>query len=440
MTTPASADQPQLRAAPPPVPRGAYEVRTATEDDWDAIWRIDGHAFSFHASEEIRAAERRTFEFDRTILAWDRGEAVGVAGAYSLTMTLAGGPQPVAGVTWVGVLPTHRRRGVLTALMGHQLHALHRNHEAGDEDGEAVAALWASEMAIYGRFGYGAASQHLSLTIPRGARALTPPALAMADVAAVRLRYVDAEESVALVQPVYEAMAAGRSGVPARNDAWRQRAVFDPESQRGGATPLRCIVAQDASGAVRGYARFTTKEEWDESGPKGTVRVREAEALDPETYVSLWRFLLDYDLTASVVVRNRPLDDPLTHLLSDVRGARPLLRDGLFVRLVDVDRALSQRAYSAAVDVVLDVTDPFCPWNAGRFRLEGDVDGARYTRTDAAADLALSASELGAVYLGGTTLVELARAGRVHEQRQGSLAAASRAFRGDAAPWCPFVF
>jgi predicted acetyltransferase len=427
-TAPAAATGPQTYEPQ------TYDVRTATEADWDTLWTLDEHAFSFRASQEIREAERATFELDRTLLACDGDQPVGVAAAYSLTMTLPGGPRPVAGVTWVSVLPTHRRRGVLTTLMRTQLHGVH------EQGREAVAALWASEAAIYGRFGYGLASEHLTLSIPRDPAALLPSARAAADAAGLRLRYVDAAESLDLVEPVYDAMAAGRPGVPARPEAWRRRMVFDPESERRGATPLRCVVAEDAEAAVRGYARFATASEWDEAGPKGTVRVREVEARDPAAYASLWRFLLDLDLTRTVEVRNRPLDDPLLHLLADARAARPALRDGLFVRLVDVERALSERAYGAPVDVVLEVADPLCPWNAGRWRLAGDTGGGRCTRTDADADLVLSATELGAAHLGGTTLAALARAGRVREVRPGALAEASRAWRADVAPWCPFVF
>jgi predicted acetyltransferase len=187
-------------------------LRSPTEADWDAMVDLDGRAFNQTWSAEITEAGRAVLELDRFVLAEDHSATtpygsvalVGMAAIYSLSMTVPGGPRPVAGVTWVGVLPTHRRRGILTALMRHQLHGL---HESG---AEAIAALWASEAGIYGRFGYGGASRRLALTIPRSARALAP---APADPA-LQVRFVDPAESVELSQDVYDVMRLARPGVP----------------------------------------------------------------------------------------------------------------------------------------------------------------------------------------------------------------------------------
>ena len=416
----------------------SYILRTPTEDDWDAIFDVDQRAFNQVSSPEVTAAARAVLELDRFLIAEDpkappaygSGTLVGQTAIYSLSMTVPGGPRPVAGVTWVAVLPTHRRRGILTALMRRQLDGL---HEAG---GEAVAALWASEAAIYGRFGYGAASRRVELTIPRSARALsgtpTDPSL--------QVRYVEPAESVPLTQGVYDLMRLSRPGVPARTGAWRERAILDFASERNGASPLRCVMVTDHDGAVRAYARYATTLDFSDGTARGQVRVREAEGADPAAYATLWRFLCDQDLTDRVIVENRPVDDPLLHLLTDPRAALPALRDALFVRLVDVDRALEQRTYGAAVDVVLDVSDPVCPWNARRWRLSADETGASCLPTSDRADLTLSTTELGAAYLGGTTLAALAGAGRVVEHRTGALAAASRALAGVVEPWCPFIF
>lgn len=413
-----------------PQPPRPYPLRGLTPADTEAVAWLDSVAFGRDLGPEHIELERTVIEWDRSVGAWDGDLLVGFASIYSMSMTVPGGPQPLAGVTWVSVLPTHRRRGILTSLMRHQLTALY------EEEREAVAALWASEPAIYGRYGYGPASRRFALTIERSPTALQPepsdPSLG--------LRLVSPAESISLVEPVYAAEVARRPGMLARiSEAWQRRAIFDPESDREGASSMRVVLAED-DGGVRGYARFATVARWDGGVPAGAVQVREVFALDPAAEAAVWRFVTDIDLTTTVTVANRPLDDPLLELLTDVRRADATLRDGLFVRLVDVGRALQARTYAVPIDAVISVVDEVCPWNAGRWRLTGDESGATCGRTDSSADLVISATDLGAAYLGGTALRSLADAGRVQEQRAGAVRAATMAFRSELAPWCPFVF
>ena len=183
------------------------------------------------------------------------------------------------------------------------------------------------------------------------------------------------------------------------------------------------------------------KPSWDERDvPQGTVLLRDLEALDPGAYGALWRFLFGIDLTTTLSVQGRPVDDPWLHMVNDVRLCGLRWRDGLFVRPIEVGPALALRTYATPVDVVIEVEDDFCPWNAGRWRLSGDAKGAGCARTRDAADLALSVRELGAAYLGGESLSSLARAGRVRELRKGALSEASVAFGSDLAPWLPHNF
>jgi predicted acetyltransferase len=396
----------------------------------DAVTRLENAAFGRDLRPERIELEHTVMEFDRTVGAWDHAELVGMTSAYTLTMTVPGGPRQVAGVSWVGVLPTHRRRGILTSLMRHQLASLH------EEQREPVAALWSSEPPIYGRFGYGPATRHLELTIGRGPSALHPEP----SDGTLRLRLVRPEESIPLVEPVYAAEVARRPGLMARErEGWQRRAIFDPESERGGASSLQVVLAEDGNG-VRAYARYSTVAGWDGGGPNGEVQVQEVFALDSAAEATVWRFLADMDLMTRVSVPNRPVDDPLIELLTDPSRADATLRAGLFVRLVDVDRALAARTYATPINIVLAVVDPVCPWNAGSWRLSGDESGAACEPTTAPADLTLSAVDLGAAYLGGTSLRSLADAGRVQEHRAGAVRAATFAFRSELAPWCSFVF
>jgi predicted acetyltransferase len=322
----------------------------------------------------------------------------------------------------VSVQATHRRRGLLSRLMSRQLTELH-------EGGEAVAALWASEPAIYGRFGYGLASRSLSVTLRRG-DALRQ-GLPAADGSVREPAPADARAELARI---WDRAFRARPGEHARSDVWWDHVLFDPERGRRGYTALRCSLVDG------GYALYSTKGAWDDRGPAGEVRVRELVAVDAGRRLRLWAHLLGLDLAAEWRVGRLPLDDPLLGAVVDVRRLVPRVQDGLHVRVVRVADALQARSYGSEVDVVIEVADSRLPANTGRWRLAAGPGGATCTATGDPADLALGIEELGAVYLGGTTLVSLAAAGRVDERRSGAVAAASRAFRGDVEPVCSHVF
>ena len=406
----------------------AWPVRTLDDSDWPAFIDVDSNAFGNTFPEEMVEADREFHEPGRGIGAFDGDRLVGIATAYPFGMTVPGGSVPAAGVSWVGVLPTHRRRGVLSALMDHQLTDLH------DSGLEPVAVLWASEPAIYGRYGYGQASSYWSLTVGRSPTALSADA---PRDPGLRLRLVPADDWK-LTAAVYDAAVARRPGMLTRDERWWRRAVRDTPAMRKDASALRCVVAEDGSG-VRGYARYSTTQSFGEDFGRGKVRVREVLADDSAALATLYRYLFDLDLMGSTELWNVPVDDPVRHWLTNWRQAKPWFGDALYVRLVDLDTALTARRYRTDVDLVLEVADPRCPWNAGRWRLSGGTDGAACTRTDDPADLVLGARDLGAAYLGGASFVELATAGRVAGSAD-ALQAATAAFAHTPAPWCPVVF
>jgi predicted acetyltransferase len=239
-----------------------------------------------------------------------------------------------------------------------------------------------------------------------------------------------AAEHVEAMRAVHERVRPGRPGMLDRPGPWWAFRLDDPESERRGAQPLRAVVVDG------GYAIYAVRPEWAEDGPAGEVRVRELAAATPAARARLWAFLVDQDLTRTITWDLAPVDEPLWLMLTDPRGVRTTITDSLWLRLVDVAGALTARTYAAEPGVVIDVADALCPWNAGRYRLTA----AACERTDAPADLALGAAELGAAYLGGTTLRALADAGRVRELTPGALAQASAAFAGDVEPWCPETF
>lgn len=408
------------------------ELRSLHAGEWD-IW-YDGILRAFGEAGHDRELFRELTEIDRSVAVWDRGEVVGSSSLISFRMTVPGGAAvPAAGLSMVHVAATHRRRGLLRALMRRQLD---ETRAAGNEP---LSVLTASEPRIYGRFGYGMATRKLAAEIDTGRITLqVPPA---SD--GIRLRQAADPGSVLdACEAVYARRVPERPGMLERAPGWERLPLLDPPEDRHGDTPLRCVLAEDGDGEVRGYARYEVKGEWDERDvPRGSVLLRDLEALDTASYGALWRHLFSIDLMPVLRVRNRPVDDAWLHMTGDdVRLCRPRWRDSLFLRPVEVGAALAARTYSSPVDVVLDVTDEFCPWNAGRWRLTGDRTGAACERTGDAAELALSVRELGAAYLGGTTLRALAEAGRVREPRAGALSAASGAFASDPAPWLPHGF
>lgn len=399
----------------------ALPLSPLTDDGFSAAWTALEQAFNGAPHPADEAAEREVVDPSRFLVAHDGDRVAATAGSFALQMSLPGaGPAPVAGVTWVSVSPTYRRQGLLTTLMDR---LLRERWEAG----EAVAALWATEAAIYQRYGFGLASQGLSVDVPRGAAFVRP-----APRGGVRLVEPDAVR----LDPVLRAVAAATPGWYLRDDAWWRYRLHDPEHRRSGASPLQCVVPD----AGDGYALYAATGSFGPAGPDGEVRVREVAAATPDAAARLWRHLLDLDLTTRTTARVA-VDDVLLHLLAEPRRAVPRLSDALWVRPLDVGGALAARRYAAEVDVVLDVDDPSCPWNTRRWRLSGGPGGAVCAPTGDLPDLTLGVADLGAALLGGTSLTARAAAGTVTEQRPGALPAAATAFGPlGRAPHCPMVF
>lgn len=408
-------------------------IRPVAVTEFPEFYRAILDAFGEDVRDSERDNDLAVFEPERSLAVFDGDQVVGTAGAYTRRLTVPGRTVPIAAVTLVSVAPTHRRRGLLTAMMRRQLTEV---REAGREP---IAALWASEGSIYGRFGYGLAARHATLTGQTHRMGLRPST----DLGTGRIRQVTPAELPALVGELYGRTAERRVGWLDRPGRWWRPVLFDPEHRRNGASGMRAVVHEGSDGHVDGYAVYQIRGDWQPSGPDGEVRVREILAATPQGYAALWQFILNLDLVRRVRAPLRPPDEPLQHLVTDPRSVELSLVDNLWVRVVDVGRALAARRYARDIDLVLDVGDEFCPWNAGRWRLTGGPDGAECTRAaggSRAVDLVLTSTDLGAALLGGTSLAVLAAAGRVREARPGTLRAATTAFAADRQPWCPEVF
>lgn len=406
-------------------------LRTVTPDDVGQILDLDDLVFhqppSSERSRELHRGLHR-LERGRGVGVFDGDELAGVATLDGFTMSVPGGLAPLAGVLFVGVRPTHTRRGVMSAMMTHQLRTLH------DEGGEPLAGLTASETAIYGRFGFGPAAYRARFSVPKHRSGLRP----VAGISDITLRLVPTADSVEVCERIHARQVGTRAGMLVRDATWAQVYAADLEEWREGRSELRTVLAS-RSGEPAGYARYRSKNEYTDDLASGYTEVTDMFADDVAAFAALAQYLMDLDLTGGVTFRRQPVDSPLLHLLTDMRSAQMTVRDGLYLRIVDAGRALALRTYSAPVDLVLEITDAVCPWNAGRWRLAGDEKSASCVRvTDAEPDLALDILDLAAAYLGGATLAALSQAGLVRELRAGALTDASRAFATDLAPWLQF--
>src|SRR5579872_205422 len=379
-----------------------------------------GQYFGGDRDNEFMERFARLLPIERMHAAFDGTTIVGGAGAFPFRMSMPGGALVgCAGTTVVGVSPTHRRRGVLRSMMRAQLDDAH-------ERGESIAALWASEETIYGRFGFGRASFAGTASIPSERAALAAPLEPRGS-----MRLVDAEEALELFPPVWDALARERPGVFARScDWWELRALRD------GDVGTKRFAALELDGRCVGYAIYRNDFAMGEGMAESKLVVIEAVGDDTQATAEVWRYLLGVDWVANVTVALIPPDHPLFFLLAEPRRMRYRMGDGIWVRLLDVGAALSARTYAGDSEVVFEVADEFCPWNEGRWRV--GAGGAE--RTDAAAEIGLDVRELGSASLGAIGFTELAQGGRVEEFVTGSLARADALFRAPLQPWCPEIF
>jgi predicted acetyltransferase len=403
----------------------AMDVRLCRDlDDFRGAANCIGHYFGHEWDEESAQRFVRNMPVERTHAAFDGGRIVGGAGVFPFGMTVPGGELPVAGVSVVGVLPTHRRRGILTALMRAQLDDVYRR-------GEPLAMLWASEAPIYGRYGYGMASLagdvELGLDRAQFARPFAP-------LGSPRL--LTSDESLDVLPPLYDRIRPERPGMIARSrDWWELRRLNEADWSRRGAGPLNRVVLE-VDGEPLAYALYRIKFTWEGGENTSEVRVIEALGATPEATAGIWRYLLDIDWMPTLTAGLLPVDHPLFHLLAEPGRMRFRVADALWCRLVDVEAALAGRSYAGAGEVVLEVADAFCPWNEGHWLV--GAHGAE--RTESPGELALDATALGSVYFGGFTFEQLSAAGRVQELEPGAVERADDLFRTPRAPWCPEIF
>jgi predicted acetyltransferase len=404
------------------------EVRSITDGDVEAFRRSLIENFGGDVSDEEGALDRfrDLFENSRTFAAFDGGEIVGTAGAFSMEVAVPGGTLPMAGTTIVSVRPTHRRRGILRALM--------RGHldEARDR-GDPLVGLWASETPIYSRFGFGSAADLLDVSFDSRAVGLR------GDEPTEHVRLVGADDARKMLPDVYEQHWRDRPGMLARGSVWWEHRHFhDPERDRDGASARRYAIAFEGDRPT-GYVTYRQKSDWGEGIPNGRLEVVEMIGLNPEARRALWHLVGNVDLYPNVKWWNAPVDFALPWEVANPRAITRKVSDSLWLRLHDVPAALQGRTYAADGVIKIHVVDPFCHWAQGTFSLEVEDGAGSCTPTSDHPDVTLPAHALGALYLGGRRATMLARAGLVEGADRDVLRLGSM-FSSDVAPWCQEIF
>ncbi len=405
----------------------AVQIRAIRPDEFEAYSQGVSAAFSSAQSAEELAEDRSVAEHDRQFAAFDGEEIVGGASAVTFRMTVPGGARVACGgVPRVGVKPTHRRRGINTALMRAQLDDMH-------ERGEPLSALHVAEAGIYSGFGFGQASFlgeiHMETDRSAFARRHRPKG---------RVRMLPRDDALPLMRPVYDACVASRPGMIELNDAWFAWRFGEMESQR--AEHALLFAVHETRGVPDAYAVYHVKQDWPSDIPRSELMLREIMWNSPDAHADIWRFVFDIDLIHTVRTGHLASDDPLLWLVREPRRLHFQLSDGVWIRLVDVPTALTSRSYAEDGRVLLEVADGFCPWNDGRYELQVSGGEVTCTPSDDPPDLACRVNELASTYLGGASFAELAQAGLIDERTEGGIARADALFRSEPAPWCSLPF
>lgn len=412
------------------------ELRAIDRAELHAFVRSVEAAFGSVPIEDELAYWCSMTEPDQTLAVFDGGRIVANAAWSAYDMTLPAGPgapnpiMAVPGVTAVGVQPTHRRQGLLTRMMTRQLSDLRRR-------GHSLAILIAAESIIYGRFGYG-----LSQSFQAVAISSRRAAFRHAPARTGRMRLAEPEEAAKVLPDLHDRIRRLRPGELNRPQGWWDWHFRDVEPHRDGGGARFYAVHESERGESDGYVSYRYHYSWANGLPAHRAQVDDLFALTPEVHAALWRFVLDLDLVSEVTCGARPLDDPLRWLLADPRQLRTSnVGDFVWVRIIDIPRALAARGYGREDRLVLEVCGSD-PDSAGRWVLDtGAVGGAcRTARKADRTDVTLGLADLGAIYLGGVAPSVLATAGRVEEGRPGALARADAVFASPVAPFCSTDF
>jgi len=384
--------------------------------------------------DEAELADRSSYlDPSRTLAAFDNGRCVATFRSFPQELTAVGGtPVPADAITSVTVTATHRRRGLLSRMMAQDL-------AAAKERGDVVATLIAAEYRIYGRYGFGPATTATQWEIDVQRAGLDPRRSAPENGG--RIDLVDGEDVRKLGPELYERLRRGQPGAITRDDRWWQVHTGVLSLTRAPWTEPFYAVYRAPDGEVEGLAAYVCDDTWtDAKQPLDTATVKGLITTTPAAERALWHYLCSIDWVTKVKSGWRSPDDLLPHLLPDPRAATITTQaDWLWVRILDVVRAMEARSYEGEGTLVLEVTDG-AGLAGGRYRLDASARGASCTPTAENAELTLDVGELATLWLGDESAVRLAALGRVREERAGAARVADALLRTSRRPWCPDIF
>jgi predicted acetyltransferase len=404
------------------------EIRGIDRSEVREVLRVDSRLFGYAVREGD--SELDHLPLDRMLCAFEGGRMVGTSAVLPLELTLPGGARvAMAGVTWVGVLATHRRRGVMRRLVVEQL-------TRAERAGEPVAGLGASQSLLYRRFGFGPASRAAYVELDAAHSAYIDPVAPDG-----RLRHLELDEALDALPRLHEKVRARRNGMVSRTAALHRRAYEDAAKEKDGAGPVCFVAHSDAGGEIDGVVAYRFRLSVD-SGEvfDGDVRIVELLATDDAAAAALWRHCLDHDLSRRVFSHNRPIDEAVADRLADPRRWSMRPRDDLHLRPLDVAALLAARRYGREDALTVEVHDPLFDHLGGCFHVEGGLDGASARRVDGAPDIVLGTAALGSILLGDAPVERLQRAGLVEERTRGAVTRATAKFSWSPRPWASYMF
>ena len=404
----------------------SFPIRSIVPDEMRAFASVWERAFNFDEKDEDLKALQESFEFDRSIVATDGDMFVGTGGAFTFDLTTPGGHVQTGGLTAIAVLPTHRRRGILTDIM-----RFHFDDVRSQE--EPLSVLRASESIIYPRYGYGVASVDAGFEIDTRH---TQYAGDLPGGGSVRM--VDKEEARRLLPPIYARIADTWPGFLSRTDPVWDHSFLDLEHWRDGLTANRYVVYEE-DGEAHGYLRYRVRSKWEQGHANSELLAAEMMPATPSAEAALWQYAFSVDLVQVVKTQSLPPELLLSVLLADPRRMKVRHGDGLWARLVDIPKALGSRRYPVEGSLVLEVVDQFLPEVGGVFRLEGGPDGAECRRSSSAPQLTMDVAGLSERFLGEGSFRLLYEAGRITGDPE-AVRRADLMFGWNKRPWCPHYF
>ena len=403
----------------------AIEVRSCRDPEELKQYQYNvNYAFASVPSPEDDMA---TPAGDWTTCAWVDGKMATTLATLPFTVRLNGAPVKMGGVTAVGTLPNYRRQGLLRQVMTEALHLMHEREQS-------LAILWASMGAIYQRFGYGLSTSSNRYSVdPRFAH------FQGGSSAPGSIELLEKDDAFPLMKQNYIEWVADRNLAIHRSTVlWRVGTLRADKKDH----PVYCAIYRNPDGEVRGHAVYQTAEgNFPDTGPDQVMTVSDFIARDMDAYRGLWDYLKAHDLVRRIDFRGMPEDDPAPELLLEPRMLNRKTQDGIWMRVVDAEKALAQRPYGSRGELTIAIEeDDLCPWNVGSFLLETDGPTASARKVERSPDITVSPNVLASLISGYRSATHFARAGKLSASNPEALKTADAIFRSEYAPYCPNGF